>query len=199
MHRDHTRNPLLSRNPSPRLMRHPDGSSSAVRRGATDRRPCHLLRCHSLDREGGSRGWFQRFPEAWGNGIRHPGCMSLARVVPEVSRNMGQRHPPSGVLEPAAGASDSHNGEKPDVLERPRTETDVVEPWIAVDGRRRADLSLGGSGSSPVSVEVACPGQAGALKGKAGGKAQRGNMSASSRARSRMRWAPARKASTKAR
>jgi len=34
--------------------------------------------------------------------------------------------------------------------------------------------------SSPVSVEVACP-SAGALKGKAGGKAQRGNMSASSR------------------
>ena len=96
---------------------------------------------------------------------------------------MGQRHPPSGVLETAAGASDSHNGEKLDVLERPRTETDVVEPWIAVDGRRRADLSLGGSGSSPVSVEVACPGQAGALKGKAGGKTQRGNMSASSRKR----------------
>jgi hypothetical protein len=41
---------------------------------------------------------------------------------------MGQRHQPSGVLETAAGASDSHNGEKPDVLERPRTETDVVEP-----------------------------------------------------------------------
>ena len=122
-----------------------------------------------------------------------------ARVVPEVSRNMGQRHPPSGVLETAAGASDSHNSEKPGVLERPRTETDVAKPWIAVDGRRRADLSLGGSGSSPVSVEVARPGQAGPLKGKAGGKAQRGNISASSRARSRMRWTPARKASTKAR
>jgi hypothetical protein len=42
-----------------------------------------------------------------------------ARVVPEVSRNMGQQHPPSGVLETAAGASDSHNGEKPVVWERP--------------------------------------------------------------------------------
>jgi hypothetical protein len=103
------------------------------------------------------------------------------------------------VLETAAGAGDSHNGEKPVVWERPRTETDVVEPWIAVDDSRRADLSLGGSGSSLVSVEEACPGQAEALKGKAGGKAQRGNMSASSPARSRMRWATARKASTKAR
>jgi hypothetical protein len=102
MHRDHTRNPLLSRNPSPRLMRHPDGSSSAVRRGATDRRPCHLLRCHSLDREGGSRGfqkhgatasargWFQRFPEAWGNGIRHP--RGWFQRFPETWGN-GIRHP----------------------------------------------------------------------------------------------------------
>jgi hypothetical protein len=142
-----------------------------------------------------ARGWFQRFPETWGNGIRHPRREGGSRGF----QKHGQRHPPSGVLETAAGASDSHNGEKPDPLERPRTETDVVEPWIAVDGGRRADVSLGVSGSSPVSVEVACPGQAGALKGKAGGKAQRGNMSASSRARSRMRWTPARKASTKAR
>ena len=104
---------------------------------------------------------------------------------------MGQRHPPSGVLVTAAGAGDSHNGETPVVLERPRAETDVVEPRIAVGGTRRADLSLGGSGSGTVSAEVAGPGQVGALKGKAGGKARTGNMSASSRARSRIRWAPA--------
>ena len=42
--------PLLSRNPSPRLMQLPAGNSSVVRRGASDRRPCHLLRCHSSDR-----------------------------------------------------------------------------------------------------------------------------------------------------
>ena len=36
--------PLLSGNPSPSLMPPPDGSSTAVRRGATDRRPCHLPR-----------------------------------------------------------------------------------------------------------------------------------------------------------
>jgi hypothetical protein len=45
----------------------------------------------------------------------------------------------------------------------------------------------------------AWPGQAVSLRGSCGGKAQRGNMSLISRARSRRRRAPARKASTKAR
>ena len=52
--------------------------------------------------------------------------------------------------------------------------------------------------SYPVSVVVGGLGQAASLNGSCGGKAQRGNMSLISRARSRRRSAPARKASTKA-
>ena len=63
----------------------------------------------------------------------------------------------------------------------------------------QTDFSIGRFCSGPVNAKVSSPGQSGVLKGKAGGKDQRGNMSANSHARSRSRWAPARKASTKAR
>ena len=67
------------------------------------------------------------------------------------------------------------------------------------DATHWTDPSLYCLASCSVSAVVASPGQAGAVKGKGGGKAQRGNISLNSRARSRKRRAPARKASTKAR
>jgi len=67
------------------------------------------------------------------------------------------------------------------------------------DATRWTDPSLSWSTSSSLNAMAASPGQAGALNGKGGGKAQRGNISLSSLARSRRRKAPARKASTKAR
>jgi len=70
---------------------------------------------------------------------------------------------------------------------------------FTVGGTHRAYLTLNRAAGGPVTALVASPAQAGALKGKAGGKDQRGNMSASSRPWSRRRRAPARKASTKAR
>ena len=62
-----------------------------------------------------------------------------------------------------------------------------------------ADLRFSHSASNSVSVARLDSRRAGALNGNGGGKAQRGNMSDSSRARSRRRAAPVRKASTKAR
>ena len=59
------------------------------------------------------------------------------------------RYPRSGAIETAAGAGDGHN--TPVVLGLLGAETDVAEPWIAVDGRRRADLSHGLSASGSVS------------------------------------------------
>jgi len=76
----------------------------------------------------------------------------------------------------------------------------IGKPWPANgESTHRAYLTLNRAAGGPVTALVASPAQAGALKCKAGGKDQRGNMSASSRPWSRRRRAPARKASTKAR
>ena len=55
------------------------------------------------------------------------------------------------------------------------------------DATRQTDPSLSRSTNSSLNAVVSSPGQTGALKGKGGGKAQRGNISLSSRARSRRR------------
>ena len=65
----------------------------------------------------------------------------------------------------------------------------AVSLSVADDGRGFAFVG------ALVSATVAGHREAGALNRRAGGEAHKGNRSASSRARSRRRWAPARKAS----
>jgi hypothetical protein len=97
------------------------------------------------------------------------------------------------------------------VTERPRivplVKARQTRPWPSVwptGLREKAALWSGRRVESPLSGPRDCArrrrcGQVGALKGKAGGKDQRGNRSARARARSRKRCTPARNASTKAR
>jgi len=98
-----------------------------------------------------------------------------------------------------SGSSNSCSIVKPVPSEQARTKIAVVEHHVQDDAPRWTDYSLSRAASGSLSTAIASPGQAGALKGSGGGKAQRGNISLSSRARSRKRSAPARKASTKAR
>ena len=42
-----------------------------------------------------SREWFQRFPETWGNGIRHPECLRWQRV-PVIATSARNRSSKSG-------------------------------------------------------------------------------------------------------
>jgi hypothetical protein len=71
------------------------------------------------------------------------------------------------------------------------------QPVVLRLAEPEADLRFSHRASSFVSIVRVYLRQAGALNGNGGGKAQSGNMSDSSRARSRRRAAPARNASTK--
>ena len=115
-------------------------------------------------------------------------CSMHARTVPSIRRNGAERGPigqPRRAICPDPGRSSAARRFKTAGCSA------MAEPG--------ADLRFSHSAGSSVSVARLDLRQAGALNGNGDGKAQRGNMSDSSRARSRRRAAPVRKASTKAR
>ena len=139
------------------------------------------------------RVWCHRFaPRVWCHRFA-PECGAI--VLLEFSWNVRGRPPRSPLIEEAAGGSDGQEGRgggKRWSWGWPERRSGPRKIGFSIGGRRRARLTLGRPVGGLVSGVVAGAGQAGALNGRDGGNAHRGNISASSRARSRRRWAPAR-------
>ena len=154
-----------------------------------------------------SRGWFQRFRARFRFQRFRFQRMVLARMVREDgSRGFEQDpnsvekpYPSTLVIEAAARVTVTNYVGECVVVWGCGVQLRCPRRGLPVDGKHWAELSLNGMPGGSTGAVMSGPSYSGALNGKAGGKAQRGKMSTNSRARSRRRRAPARKASTKAR